>query len=108
MGAMITIMYDGNKMADEQASLLAKGVIELVAEEMNDQDVFVYTCKPTSNIAAATVEVFIQVNSHKVSDATTILDGVAAGLSSWKQQNNFSLPINLNVIPVEWYSQVGI
>jgi hypothetical protein len=108
MGAMITIHCDSDKVTNEQASLLAKNVIELVAEELDDQDVFVYVDSVETQIAAAPIEVVVQVNKHKVSDPTIVLDNVAAGLKTWKGSIGFSLPINLNVIPVEWYSQVGI
>lgn len=108
MGAMITVYCDSNKVSDEQSAMLAKAIIELVAEELNDEDVFVYVNRVQVSIAAAPIEVMIQVSRPKVADATLVLDSVSAGLKAWKQTAHFTLPINLNIIPVEWYTQIGI
>ena len=108
MGAMVTIKYDASKVTDEETTVLARAIQEQAAEIMEEDDVFVYAEKALIIIRADPIEVFIQVNTHKVSDPADLLGKVSKSLSAWKQQSNFMHSINLNVIPVEWHAKFGI
>lgn len=108
MGAMITIKYDGNAVTDEEANMLTEAAHQIVLKAIGEKDVFVYADKSPITAATEPIEVFVQVNKHKTEDASGLTKAIARGFSEWKKQNAFGWPINLNVIPVEWHSEVGI
>ena len=108
MGAMITIHYDDTVIARDEVRTLSEAIHQIVREVMAVNDVFVYAYTAQVLVGADPIEVFIQVNASKVSDVPRVIDLVTARLTAWKQQSEFSVPINLNVIPVEWHYKIGI
>ena len=108
MGAMVTIRYDGGKVASEEAAALASIMRKLVTEAVKVKDVFVYADEALLAIGVDPIEVFVQVNAQKTSDPAALMDKITQTLTVWKQQNNFAHPINLNIIPVEWHAKFGI
>jgi hypothetical protein len=108
MGAMITIKYEAQKVTDDEAATLAQDIQSLVAEEIGEKDVFVYAEKAAIVSGADPIEVFVQVNSRKITNSAGLTDAIATRLVDWKKRSGFSWPLNLNVIPVEWHSKVGL
>ena len=108
MGAMINIAYDSHRVSADEATQLATSLQLLVMEAMGEKDVFVYADAKSITVAADSIEVFVQVNEQKLSDPADLMDTVAEKLNIWKKGNNFQQPINLNVIPVIWYSKIGV
>lgn len=108
MGAMITIKYDGNAVSDDEANTLTEAAHQIVLKAIGEKDVFVYADKSSITAAIEPIEIFVQVNSRKIEDASGLTEAIARGLSEWKKQNAFGWSIKLNVIPVEWHSEVGI
>lgn len=107
MGAMINILYDTQKVSDEEAGSLTRGIQGVVMEVMAVKDVFVYAQKPNFT-AADPIEVFIQVNKNEVSNPAELTEAIATALSAWKQENQFKPNVNINVHPVEWHYKIGI
>ena len=107
MGAMVTIKYTAS-LEETQAQTLAKGLKSLVEEAIGGSDVFVYADAARIAVGAEPLEVFIQVNSNKITDPTQLINDIADRLAEWKRQNSFEHLINLNVIPVQWHSKIGI
>ena len=107
MGAMITIKYASLvELADIEA--LAHGLKPLVEEAIGENDVFIYADTPSVAVGIEPIEVFIQVNGREVTDPEHLTGTIAEKLAMWKQENSFSQPINLNVIPVQWHFKIGL
>lgn len=107
MGVMVTIRYT-SEVADNEATTLAHAMRARVVEVTEEQDVFVYADKALVAVSADPIEVFMQVNAHKVSDIAGLMDKITNKLANWKRQNDFALSINLNITPVEWHAEFGI
>ena len=107
MGAMVTIRYI-NGVTDEEVTTLSNALRTVVAKAIEEKDVFIYADEALIVVGSDPIEVFIQVNAQKVSDASALMNTIAEDLAAWKAQNNFAHPINLNVIPVEWHAKFGI
>lgn len=108
MGAMVTIKYDNSRVTNPETKTLSEGVKTLIEELLGESDVFLYADSSDITIGADPIEVFIQVNSKNVLNLDKLLSNLVEKLSIWKQQNNFDLPINLNIIPVVWHSKIGV
>jgi hypothetical protein len=107
MGAMVTIRYV-NGVSDEEAATLGHVVQAILVKAMEEKDVFVYADKALIAVGADPIEVFVQVNAHKVSDPAALMNDILESLIDWKKQSSFPHSINLNVIPVEWHAKFGI
>jgi len=108
MGAMINIAYDTESVNTEDVKTLSKNAQKIVEREIGEKDVFVYADSAGITVSVEPIEVFVQVNSQKIIDPQQLTDNIAKGITDWKQQSNFEHPINLNVIPVDWYSKVRL
>lgn len=108
MGAMITIIYDKKGVQAEQIHKLAEGSKRAVEQAIGDSDVFVYCHSPDTVLGADPIEIFIQLNAAKTSDAKATTATISDHISAWKESVRFALPININVIPVAWYSKIGL
>lgn len=108
MGAMINIAFDAELVSAEDAKTLAESLQKIVEKEIGEKDVFVYADSAVVSVAVEPIEVFVQVNGRKVTDAQDLTDRISTGIVTWKRDSNFGQPINLNVIPVDWYSKVRL
>lgn len=107
MGALITILYDVKIVTDQEIDTLCHSMQQLVKGILAQNDVFVYANKPL-HILADPIEIFIQVNKAQIENPAQLTEDVSASLSAWKQENNFKVPININVHPVEWHHKIGV
>lgn len=107
MGAMINIIYDSEKVSDEEANSLTHSIQKIVSEVMAVKDVFVYANKPLF-VLADPIELFIQVNKHEVDAPNELTEAIASRLTAWKEEIQFKPAININVHPVEWHYKIGI
>ncbi len=106
---MITIIYDAQAVSNENADALTKSLQQIISNVMATEDVFfVYTNAPQKSAAIEPIEIFVQVNKAKVADPAKLTEDISAQLAVWKQQNDFKLPVNINVIPVEWHFKIGV
>lgn len=108
MGAMISIVFDKSVISTDQVTSLSLGLQTVVSEVIDDSDVFIYSQSPSSILGADPIEVFIQLNAHKTADPEAVTESIAKAVKSWKTTSHFQPPINLNVIPVPWYSEFQI
>lgn len=108
MGAKINIAYDSNIVGDEDIAKLSRDLPALVSRAMNAGDVFLYVDHSHASVGVDPIEIFIQVNHDKVTDPAALLDTVVSEIRTWKQESGFEHLVNVNVIPVEWYSEIGI
>lgn len=108
MGAMVTVIYGNDTLNHDEAWKLSEGLRAVIVAALGDEDVFVYANNPQIAVAAQPIEVFIQVNSQKAHNPSELIEKIASGLTDWKQNENFDKHVNLNVVPVDWYSMMGI
>lgn len=108
MGAMVTVIYDTAAVSKSDVNILSGALKDIIINAISDKDVFVYVSSPEKVFGADPVEVFVQVNSQKTADPGKVLSAVAKGVTTWKASSGFAQKLNLNVIPVEWYSQINL
>lgn len=105
---MINIEYDDSKVSDDEVKVLSKAIQKIVSEVTSIKDVFVYANSAKIKIEIAPVEIFVEMSDHKIENLDDLTNKIKERLSSWKKENNFSVPINLTVIPMHWKVEVGI
>lgn len=105
MGAFVRIV----SLPDwqETASTLAQAVCESLVERMDDSDVIAVVDIPAHATKLEAIEVFVQVNKFKHIHAESLVSHVADDVESWRQAHSVQTKVNVNVIPVEWYSSIG-
>lgn len=105
MGAFVRVIASSERQ--EVAKQIAITVSESLVERMNDDDVIAVVESPAYSVKLAAIEVFVQVNKFKHVHAESLVEHVADDVEAWRQQNTISDSVNINVIPVEWYSNIG-
>jgi hypothetical protein len=70
--------------------------------------VFVYANKAQIKVKIAPIEIFVEMSAHKITDLDELFSEIKSNLSEWKKTNNFSHPINLTLIPMNWKIEIGI
>ncbi len=107
MGAFVRIVHatDG----DENGALLVLGkeIHDAVVEHLEDEDVIVITEKPLSSVNLSCIEVFVQVNAFKHVDASSLTEHTAEKIEAWRTESQFATRVNVNVVPIDWYSKLG-
>jgi hypothetical protein len=107
---VIRVEYDPDKITTEQITRLATDVVEFTKEITGIPEVFAWVNAAQIRIGIDPVEIMIEISAHKVpdGDATKLSKPIAAKLKQWKADNNFTLPINLTIIPMQWQLEIGI
>jgi hypothetical protein len=108
MGVMINIYYDKQTIPSDEMQHLAEGMRQIVSEVMAKKDVFVLVSHNDFASTGNNVEVFVQVNTLKVTNVAELTDKIAEAITTWKQENSVRYSINLNVIPVVWHAKLGL
>mgnify|MGYP000945689930 CR=1 FL=1 len=106
MGAFIRIIHDNKTCSIEDVKNLSRTLVEVVSTCIGDDDVIVLVENPSVLINMEAVEVFIQVNNQKIDNPDIILENISKKLSESRDRSDCL--INLNLIPVDWYSRIGI
>lgn len=81
---------------------------KIVSEVTGIEDVFVYANSSLIKIKIAPIEVFIEMSAHKIKDQNELMKDIKEKIIIWKQKVNFTYPINLTLIPMQWKFEVGI
>jgi hypothetical protein len=105
---VIRIDFDGKKVSHREVELLCEAVQRIVAETTHIEDTFVYANSPQISYKIAPIEIFIQLSDHKITDLDALVATLKARMTEWKQQSNFSWPINFSFIPMNWKIEIGI
>lgn len=108
MGVMINLYFDEQIVTPHEANRLLGTIQAIVKDVMNKQDVFALSVSPLQFLSSDPIELFVQVNALKITDVAELADGLSEEIKAWRSTNNFPHPINLNVIPVEWHSRLGL
>ena len=105
---LIRIEYDNDKLDEGVAKELSKAVRDIVSEATDIKDVFVYTNSSQVKIQIAPIEVFIEMSASKIEDKNKLATEIKERLSLWKKSAEFTHPINLTLIPMDWVVEIDI
>ena len=105
---MITIKFDDQRVENADILVLSETIQKIVSEATGIKDVFVYADSPKIKLKIAPIEVFIEMSASKIGNRDELFSTIKSKLSKWKKDNNFSQPINLTLIPMNWKFEVNI
>lgn len=105
---VVTIEFDKSIVSEQDMRKLVTASHELVSKVTNIEDVPVYAHSAEYTAAIAPVEIFIRLSAHKVEDAQELTAKLRAAYTDWKATQNFSHPINMTFIPMQWNIEIGI
>ncbi len=108
MGAMVVIKIDKTIVDEVSSRNLAASIAPIIAQAIEDDDVFVYVEGPNIVQSADPIEIFIQLNAQKSPDPEAIIEKIAESIGAWKNSVGYPHLLNINVTPVPWYSKIGI
>ncbi len=105
---IIKIDYDDCVIQEDTIKLLSKAVQKIVIDHTNINEVMVYANTAQIKIDVDPIEIFIEM-SAKINDAhPNLTHAIKADIIKWKSDNNFTTPINLTIIPMQWHMEIGI
>lgn len=107
MGAFVRVLHALDSERDGALLALSKAVHDIVVDCIEDDDVIVISEKPLSSVNLTSIEVFIQVNAFKHVDAGSLTEHAAQKIQDWRVENRFEQRVNVNVVPIDWYSKLG-
>lgn len=105
---VINIEYDIKRVTEDEIRRLSEAMHEIVSRVTSIEDVPVYSTSPSIQIEVSPIEVFVKISAHKVADADKLIADIKSNVVSWKKENNFTIPINLTLIPMQWKIEIGI
>lgn len=105
---LINLEYDNAKVSDSQVEMLSQAIRDIVSEATKIEDVFVYANTAKIKVQVAPIEIFVHMTASKIENETTLIEKIKTKLKDWKSENNFTHPINLTLIPMNWKIEIGI
>jgi hypothetical protein len=105
---MITIKFDSKKVTDDEVVALSSAIQKIVSNTTGIQDVFVYADSPKISTAISPIEIFVEMSASKIENLEELFASVKEKLKEWKNENDFQIPINLTIIPMNWKFEVNI
>ena len=102
---LIRIEYDDTKVPDEAVEEFSKALRNIVSDETNIADVFVYANSSHIKVQVAPIEIFVQISEQKIDDIEGLFTKIKDRISGWKKEQSFPHPINLTLIPMHWRQQ---
>lgn len=105
---LIKLEYDNSKVNDQDVELLSQAIRDIVSETTGIADVFVYANTAKIKVQIAPIEIFVEMTAAKIADEDILMNQIKTKLKEWKDQTNFTHPINLTLIPMNWKVEIGI
>lgn len=105
---IIRIDYNLNKIDTTSIEKLSIAIQNIVSTTTGIADVFVYAQSTEIQINTAPVEIFIEMSREKIVNIDVLIKEVKNLLIIWKKEDNFTTPINLTLIPMDWIVEIGI
>ncbi len=107
---MINIKFDDARVQDADIVLLSNNVQKIVSKITGVKDTFVYADSPKIKIAVAPIEIFVEmgVKEFETRDRHSLMKEIKIELAEWKKESNFSSPINLSIVVMDWIFEIGI
>lgn len=105
---VIHLEYDDKKISAEDAEAISIAMRDIVSRLTKIDDVFVYANTANIKVQVAPIEFFVQMSSSKIDDLDSLVFEIKSEIKKWKTENNFSTPVNLSFIPMNWKIELGI
>lgn len=105
---LIRLEYDDAKVSDSDVEALSKAVRDIVSSVTDIADVFVYANTAKIKVHIAPIEVFVEMTAKKIADVDQLMTQLKDEVSKWKQSVDFTHPINLTLIPMNWKVEIDI
>lgn len=105
---VIHLEYDNKKISDADAEAISVAVRDIVSNATKIDDVFVYANTAHIKVQVAPLEFFVQMSSSKIDDLDALVLEITNEIKKWKSVNNFTTPVNLSFIPMNWKIELGI
>ena len=105
---IIRIDFDDEVLSKNDILSLSNAVQKIIMDVTHIEDVFVYANSAQIKINIAPIEVFVEMSAHIFADEDAMMADIKQRITTWKNENNFSHPINITVIPMKWTMEIGI
>ena len=105
---IIRIDYDNEQVSNEDVQNVSHAVRDIVSQITKIDDVFVYANSSEIKIKVAPVEIFIEMSAHKIMDSDSLLKEIVERIRVWKKENDFTVPLNISLIPMPWKIEIGV
>ncbi len=105
---LIKLEFDNKIVNENEAKTLAEAIKHIVSSATGIKDVFVYGNSAEIGIDIAPIEIFVEMKASLIMDQDKLIADIKSQLSVWKKESNFSHPINLTLIPMNWKVEIGI
>ena len=105
---IIRIDFDDEVLSKNDILSLSNAVQKIIMDVTHIEDVFVYANSAQIKINIAPIELFVEMSAHIFADEDAMMADIKQRIATWKNENNFSHPINITVIPMKWTMEIGI
>lgn len=105
---IIRIDFDREVVSSQGIEELSSAAQGIVSEATGIEDVFVYANSADISYKIAPIEIFIEMSASAIDDQDVLVGRIKGGLSRWKEESDFSFPINLTLIPMNWKIEINI
>lgn len=105
---VVTIEFDKQVVSTDDVQKLADASHEIVSRITEIEDVPVYANSSDIIAKIGPIEIFVRLSDHKIKDLDKLTADLTQGFSDWKKEQNFTHPINMSVIPMNWKIVIGI
>lgn len=105
---VIRVEYDNAVVDEAEAQAFCEAAQKVVVEATGIKEVFVYGNSSHIKVKIAPIEVWVEMSSHKITDAEALAKELRLGLEAWKKQVDFPHLINLTLIPMQWKLELDI
>lgn len=105
---IIRIDFDDEVLGKDDIVALSKAIQKIIAEVTHIEDVFVYANSAQIKLNIAPIEIFVEMSAHIFADEDKMIWEIKQQISTWKNENRFSHPINLTIIPMKRKMEIWI
>ena len=105
---VVKIEFDKTKVSESDIKALVSASHEIISSVTGIEDVPVYARSADFTAEIAPIEIFIQLSSHKIADSVELTARLRTAYEEWKKTSEFSIPINMTLIPMTWNIEIGI
>lgn len=105
---IIRVDYDHNKIEKDDVETMSEAIRQIVSKHTDIVEVFVYANRSEIILKADPIEVFVEMSAPIMEKRPNLMADVKSDIQAWKNENDFTLPINLTLIPMTWAMEIGI
>lgn len=105
---IIRIDYDNNKIQKTDVETMSEAIRLIVSKHTDIAEVFVYANASEIILKADPIEIFVEMSAPIMEKRPDLMAKVKADIQAWKKENDFTLPLNLTLIPMTWEMEIGI